>query len=36
MIYPQMTTDRAYEYDVYEKFRDDLIDTTKVNFFLQK
>lgn len=30
MIYPQMTTDRAYEYDVYEKFRDDLIDTTKV------
>lgn len=30
MIYPQMTTDRAYEYDVYEKFRDDLIDITKV------
>lgn len=25
-----ITTDRAYEYDVYEKFRDDLIDTTKV------
>ena len=30
MIYPPMTTGRAYEYDVYEKFRDDLIDTTKV------
>ena len=25
-----MTTGRAYEYDVYEKFRDDLIDITKV------
>lgn len=25
-----ITTGRAYEYDVYEKFRDDLIDTTKV------
>ena len=30
MIYPPMTTDRAYEYDVYEKFRDGLIDITKV------
>lgn len=30
MIYPQMTTDRAYEYDVYEKFRDDLFDIIKV------
>ena len=30
MIYPQMTTGRAYEYDVYEKFRDDLIDIAKV------
>ena len=30
MIYPQMTTSRAYEYDVYEKFRDDLFDIIKV------
>ena len=30
MIYHQMTTGRAYEYDVYEKFRKDLIDMTKV------
>ena len=30
MIYPPMTTGRAYEYDVYEKFRADLIDITKV------
>ena len=30
MIYPPMTTGRAYEYDVYEKFRDGLIDITKV------
>lgn len=39
MIYPQMTTGRvydsyalrrAYEYDVYEKFRDDLFDIIKV------
>ena len=30
MIYPPMTTGRAYEYDVYEKFRDDLMDITKV------
>lgn len=30
MIYPPMTTGRAYEYDVYEKFRKDLIDITKV------
>ena len=29
MIYPQMTTSRAYEYDVYEKFRDDLFDIIK-------
>lgn len=30
MIYPPMTTGKAYEYDVYEKFRDGLIDITKV------
>lgn len=30
MIYPQMTTGRAYEYDVYEKFRYDLFDIIKV------
>lgn len=30
MIYPQMTTGRAYKYDVYEKFRDDLFDIIKV------
>lgn len=30
MIYPPMTTGRAYEYDVYENFRKDLIDITKV------
>lgn len=30
MIYPPMTTGRAYEYDVYEKFRADLIDITEV------
>lgn len=30
MIYPPMTTGRAYEYDVYEKFRDDLMDITKL------
>lgn len=28
MIYPPMTTGRAYEYDVYEKFRADLLDIT--------
>ena len=30
MIYPPMTTGRAYEYDVYENFRKNLIDITKV------
>ena len=30
MIYPPMTTGRAYEYDVYENFRKDLIDITNV------
>ena len=30
MNYPPITTGRAYEYNVYEKFRKDLMDITKV------
>lgn len=30
MIYPPMTTGRAYEYDVYEKFRKDLLEMTEL------